>query len=235
MKKIKRMLTSTIVIVVLGCFVLPMTTTAASMLGDASQDGAITAEDARMVLRFSVALDFPTDAQLMNCDVDGDGILTASDARTILRVSVDLEAFDKTETETELVPETELTINSEDLENLAIVVCQEAGGLPEDIQLLVANVVLNRLNSRYYPNTVYEVLTQPWQYERVTKEGGIYWPDWADDGVKEQCRFVAYRILSGERVCPENVVYQAGFEQGSGIYLYYETVWWLDDMYFCYW
>ena len=61
--------------------------------GDADLDGAVTAEDARLVLRVSVGLDALNEdpAAFLAADADGDGRITAADARTILRVSVGLE------------------------------------------------------------------------------------------------------------------------------------------------
>lgn len=116
----------------------------------------------------------------------------------------------------------------DDLFYLAAAVCREAGGESEEIQLLVANVILNRVNSSLYPNTIYEVLTQYKQYGTMWKYG-ISFPDWADQKVKDQCYSVAKRILEGDRYCPENVLFQAEFEQGSGIFKQFG-----DDYYFCY-
>lgn len=116
----------------------------------------------------------------------------------------------------------------DDLFYLAAAVCREAGGESEEIQLLVANVIINRVNSSLYPDTIYEVLTQYKQYGTMWKYG-VSFPDWADEKVKEQCYSVAQRILEGERYCPENVLFQAEFEQGSGIYRQFG-----DDYYFCY-
>lgn len=116
----------------------------------------------------------------------------------------------------------------DDLYYLAAAVCREAGGESEEIQLLVANVIINRVNSSIYPNTIYEVLTEYMQYGTMWKYG-VSFPDWADDKVKEQCYFVAKRILDGERFCPENVLFQAEFEQGSGVFKQFG-----DDYYFCY-
>jgi len=115
----------------------------------------------------------------------------------------------------------------DDLFYLAAAVCQEAGGSSEEIQMLVANVVVNRVNSPMYPDTIYDVLTQYMQYGTMWKYG-ISFPSWADDNVKNRCYDVAKRILDGERVCPENVVFQAEFVQGSGIYKQF------DGFYFCY-
>ena len=118
--------------------------------------------------------------------------------------------------------------SEDDLFYLAAAVCREAGGESEEIQLLVANVIMNRVNSSLYPNTIYEVLTQYKQYGTMWKYG-ISFPDWADQKVKDQCYSVAKRILEGERYCPENVLFQAEFEQGSGTFKQFG-----DDYYFCY-
>ena len=132
-----------------------------------------------------------------------------------------------TENVTEPSEETK-SYTDDDLLYLAAAVCREAGGESEEIQLLVANVIMNRVNSSLYPNTIYEVLTQYKQYGTMWKYG-ISFPDWADQKVKDQCYSVAKRILEGERYCPENVLFQAEFEQGSGIFKQFG-----DDYYFCY-
>lgn len=65
--------------------------------GDLGVDGAVSASDARLALRFSVDLEYYTRAHLTIGDIDNDGKITASDARMILRASVGLENFhDKT-------------------------------------------------------------------------------------------------------------------------------------------
>lgn len=120
-----------------------------------------------------------------------------------------------------------MSYTDEDLFYLAAAVCREAGGASEEIQLLVANVVINRVCHSIYPDTIYEVLTQPNQYGTMCRDG-ISFPSWADDEVQKQCYSVARRILDGERVCPENVLFQAEFVQGSSIFKQF------DGYYFCY-
>lgn len=115
-----------------------------------------------------------------------------------------------------------------DLYYLAAAVCREAGGASEEIQLLVANVIINRVNSYLYPDTIYGVLTDYKQYGMMWKYG-VSFPDWANQKVIDQCYAVAKRILDGERFCPENVLFQAEFKQGSGIFKQFG-----DEYYFCY-
>lgn len=155
-----------------------------------------------------------------------------------------LEIKETTEPETELTtealtettePVTEPVIPTEpkknytddDLFYLAAAVCREAGGESEEIQLLVANVVINRVNSSIYPDTIYGVLTDYRQYGMMWKYG-VSFPSWADQDTIDNCYDVARRILEGERVCPDNVLFQAEFEQGSGVYKQF------DGFYFCY-
>lgn len=59
--------------------------------GDATGDGAITAGDARYILRISVNLDEIDTSDFMKADVDGDGMITAQDARLALRLAVGLD------------------------------------------------------------------------------------------------------------------------------------------------
>lgn len=117
--------------------------------------------------------------------------------------------------------------SKDDLFYLAAAVCREAGGSSEEVQLLVANVIINRVNSSLFPNTIYGVLTQYKQYGTMWKNG-ISFPSWANDKIKEQCYNIAKRILNGERYCPENVLFQAEFKQGTGVYKEF------PGYYFCY-
>lgn len=115
----------------------------------------------------------------------------------------------------------------EDLYYLAAAVCIEAGGESEEIRLLVANVIINRVNSPIYPDTIYGVLTEYRQYGLMWKQG-VSFPEWADQETIESCYAAARRILDGERFCPDNVLFQAEFEQGIGVFKK------LGDYFFCY-
>ena len=248
--RLKKWAAAALSAVMLVCF-MPAVFASSHMayLGDADESGSINAEDARLALRFAVSLATPTRNERKLCDVDGDGEVTSADARTILRTAVELdnlygklvsisdeddEPIDqpKEEDPPYIPPSPPYYAGEWDVENLAIVVCQEAGGQTMELKMMVANVVMNRVASRSFPNTIYGVLTQPWQYERVTREGGIYWPDWPGTAEKESCREAARRVISGERLLPSNVVYQASFTQGSGVYAYYPSQW--GGYYFCY-
>lgn len=151
----------------------------------------------------------------------------ATEAITENTTEAETEATEPVKEETTEPTEEVKNYTEDDLFYLAAAVCREAGGESEEIQLLVANVIINRVNSPHYPDTIYGVLTQYKQYGTMWMYG-VSFPDWADDNVKEQCYSVAQRILNGERYCPENVLFQAEFQQGSGVYKH------IGVYYFCY-
>lgn len=117
--------------------------------------------------------------------------------------------------------------SEDDVYYLAAAIYREAGGESDYVQLLVANVIINRVNSAMYPNTIYGVLTQRGQYGMMWKYG-VSFPSGADEATKTRCYDIARRILGGERVCPENVLFQAEFPQGSGVFAK------VGNIYFCY-
>lgn len=59
--------------------------------GDADRDGKVSASDARLVLRASVALEKLDEEQLKRADLNRDTVCTAEEARLILRAAVGLE------------------------------------------------------------------------------------------------------------------------------------------------
>lgn len=110
---------------------------------------------------------------------------------------------------------------SQELSVLAALVEAEVGDLSDDCQIAAASVVLNRVSSQTFPDTVYDVIYQPGQYETVDN-GKI--ENHPDDNVKKN---VEYVLKNGSQI-PENVIYQGMFPQGSGVW---EVI---DGEYFCY-
>lgn len=121
----------------------------------------------------------------------------------------------------------------EELEILAIIIYQEAGGdaCSDDTRMKVGNVFLNRVDSPLFPDTFEEVALQDWQYGTLSQTG-LKWPDRASYDVEqhavERAYDIAKRCLEEDRILPSNVVFQAEFEQGDGTYCYQ------DGFYFCY-
>ena len=101
--------------------------------------------------------------------------------------------------------------DSDDAEQLARIMMAEAGGSwPDAFTMCVGEVVLNRVESPEYPDSIYGVLHQAGQYSPVL-DGS-----WYRFTPGERELELANRLLGGERVfCAPTVVYQALFEQGS--------------------
>ena len=130
------------------------------------------------------------------------------------------------------VAETEPPYTDDELEMLALVIYQEAGGdvCSDETRLMVGTVVMNRVADSRFPNTIYGVLTQRAQYGRLHWTG-LVWPKRASNQIEahavERAYACAERILLGERFLPNDVIYQAEFIQGT------EVVAYQDGMYFC--
>lgn len=130
-------------------------------------------------------------------------------------------------------PAPDKTYADEELDILALIVYQEAGGdkVSDDTRRLVAQVFLNRVNDSRFPDSFYEVATAERQYGRLYWTG-IVWPERASSQAEAHAVERAYKIAqevleSDEPICPEGVIFQAEFVQGD---IYAEQ----DGMYFCF-
>ena len=123
------------------------------------------------------------------------------------------------------------SIRYDDLLLLAKIIAWECGPAWEDWGILaIGEVVLNRVASPEFPNTIREVLyqTNPMQYE----------PVWADgwEGYLPNERFVrlALRLLDGERIFDDpTIIFQALFTQGGSTVLAYHDDILDNNTYFC--
>lgn len=121
-----------------------------------------------------------------------------------------------------VVEETFPPYTDEELELLALVIYQEAGAdyCSDDTRLKVGTVVMNRVDSDRYPDTIRDVVLQPAQYGRLSWTGPV-WPDRAELPQEAHAVARAYdtaeQILLGHRALPADTVYQAEFPQGTEI------------------
>ena len=118
----------------------------------------------------------------------------------------------------------------EDLEILSKIIEAEAGmnWLDEYIRMCVGEVLLNRVASKDFPDTIREVAYQEGQYHHI--KYGLF------DEIVPTMKSVrtALRLLNGDRVINDkDVVFQANFPQGSGIYeIIHDNL--LGNTYLCY-
>lgn len=116
----------------------------------------------------------------------------------------------------------------EDLCILAKVIWKEAGGCPWEHQCAVGAVVMNRVHDERFPDTISEVVGQPGQYSASYLSGF--------DNIPTECYDAARAVLTGEYTIPPEIVWQANFPQGSGIWWVscVDTGWYKSTTYFCF-
>ncbi len=107
-------------------------------------------------------------------------------------------------------------VDFDELWLLSKIICAEAGSawLPMSWKMAVGEVVLNRMASPEFPDTMREVLEQPGQY--YGKDNPYF------DALTPSpaCAEAARRLLEGERVlCAPSVVFQSNYVLGSGVFL----------------
>lgn len=118
------------------------------------------------------------------------------------------------------------------LELLARAIYAEAGGndCSDETRIMVGNVILNRMRCEWYPDTMEAVLTQKRQYNTFYWTG-VIWDERASNPSEKEAVERAYkcaeRVLLGERLLPEDVVFQSENIQGTEIVAYQ------DGIYFC--
>lgn len=116
--------------------------------------------------------------------------------------------------------------SEKDLEILSHIICGEAQSYSDELQLAVGSVFLNRVKDDRFPNTFEAVAFQKRQYACI-KDGNYY-----RTPTEKNIANAKYLLENGS-VLPENVVFQAEFKQGKGVYKTIE-VGKRRKMYFCY-
>ena len=131
--------------------------------------------------------------------------------------------------------------SDEDIRILSTAVYHEAGTTTEQLRQYVAQVVLNRLSDSRFPDTIKEIITQPGQYStkyaspETTK--AIQAKD-AKNGTNyyATCKNSVKQAMMGQVGMPTNVLYQANFTQGKGVWksVHFDSGWYASTSYFCY-
>ena len=111
---------------------------------------------------------------------------------------------------------------AEDVDLLARCITAEMGyNRDEVVYYLAGSVILNRMKSDYFPTYLYEVIYQPGQYQCT-------WNGHIEREADESAIKVANDLLLNGTYIPDDVVFQAEFKQGHGVYEY------INNTYFCY-
>ena len=105
-------------------------------------------------------------------------------------------------------------MSNKDVLNLARIIQAENGGHEDDEALLLTGiVVLKRVKSRHYPDTITGVISQKGQYS--TYADGKFWNEPSNRSMR-----IAKKLLSTDIAddYPDNLVFQAEFRQGKSVY-----------------
>lgn len=123
--------------------------------------------------------------------------------------------------------ETEKAYTDDDLYCLAHIINAEAGDdhCTHEHRIAVGSVVLNRVASDAFPDTIYDVVFQAGQYSPTWN--GAYEKEPSEDSVA-----VAEMLLQEGSQIPADCVFQAEFPQGSGTYQTFSTIY--GTTYICY-
>lgn len=123
----------------------------------------------------------------------------------------------------------EPTYTEEELDLLSRLIFAEVGceWIPDDIQLYVGSVVLNRVESDLFPDNIYDVIYAKGQYSPT-------WSGAINNTPDERTIANAKRLLEDGSLLPANVVFQANFKQGDGVYHEYYDEPLGTTTYFCY-
>jgi len=123
----------------------------------------------------------------------------------------------------------------EDRDAVATLLGNEAGyGCSDRHMELVAVVPVNRCRSDKFPDTIYEVIVQKNQYHPDYADPNSYYGRRARADAESWAKYqeIAARALRGEIDCDTNVLYQAEFVQGTGVYETHKTSY--STTYFCF-
>ena len=153
---------------------------------------------------------------MMNCCVRGD-------------VDGGIQAAEKRNKKIDMLDLDVAKIEFMDLYLVSKIITAEAGSswLSMDWKMMVGEVLLNRVASTEFPNTIPDVIHAPGQY--YSKSNRFF----ANLKPYESCVQAAVRLLNGQRILNDpSVVYQANFRQGSGVHTQlYDK--WLGYTYLC--
>ena len=112
-----------------------------------------------------------------------------------------------------------MAYSEDDLYELSHIINAEAGdaACSDELRIAVGSVVLNRVASDLFPDTIYAVIHQEGQY-RPTWDGGFQ-KEPSDAAVE-----VAKMLLEEGSQLPGDCLYHATFVQGRAVYQRFDTI-----------
>lgn len=115
--------------------------------------------------------------------------------------------------ETEVETESECLYSENDLYLLSHLICGEVEGCDRKMKTYVGSVVLNRVADSRFPDDLYGVIYQNNPLQYTCTVDGNFEKEPGDETID-----VAKYLLENGSQLPPNVIFQAEFVQGSGVY-----------------
>lgn len=156
-------------------------------------------------------------AQTQTDDVSGASAGAASAQST---TSSDTQSASAQTTSTEAAPAVEETqtaavsVSNDTVTLLAAIIMCEAGGEPYEGQVAVGSVIMNRVNSSLFPNTISEVVYQSGQFSPVAN--GRLASTLASGNITDSCYQAANAVLAGTNNIGSCLFFQATYLGHSG-------------------
>ena len=189
--------------------------------GEVLQEESLKAENIEAQTEESVAFVSESETAIISTTLENEESITEVDMSKKTKETSDISKETNTQ-KSNLIPST--TVNhfydEDDLYVLSHLIYGESGGESDKCQIAVGSVVLNRVKSKYFPNTIKDVAFAKGQYA-CTWDGNF---DKTPD--KRAIENARYLLENGSQL-PDGVVFQAGFKQGR----VYDVI---DGVYFCY-
>lgn len=174
--------------------------------------------------KMTAAHEIAKNARILGYDDDSEIIKLAQEEWTKYSIEKQKYKLIVAKLEELFIPYTE-----DDVYWLAKIIQGECGSdwCSDELQLMVGNVVMNRLTSGKWGDTIYDVVHASGQYQPT------WTPGWDDLQPSERAINNAKRLLRGERWCPKDVIWQANFKQGKETYWIYNNKEYNCTVYFC--
>lgn len=191
-----------------------------ALVGTAVVVGTEAAEEQTIQSTGSITAIIQTNTRVVESTTETTTKTTLNETTTTTTQPITTKAKEKETTKPSTSNKTKASYSQDDLYVLSHIISAEARGESDECQLAVGSVVLNRVASKDFPNTIYGVVFQKGQYSPTWN--GSYYNEPTERAVKN-----AKYLLENGSVLPSGVVYQAQFVQGT----VYKKI---GTEYFCY-
>ena len=196
--------------------------TSGEVNGYIREDLVVSGDEARNLYEAMYgAGDISAEAVTVDAEAEAAAAEAAAQASQVSAEAVQPEqgqAAEETEADSSQAAAQEVSVSTSDLDLMAAIIECEAGGESYEGKVGVGAVIMNRIRSGEFPNTLSEVIYQSGQFE----------PTWTGKlsnvlsrGASEACYAAAQDVFAGANTIGDRLFFHAG--GGSGLTIGYQT------------